>query len=186
MVAPSKGERLMPSRKISYEYTCVMYLAQQFEENMRIILFLGDQWDELPELKLTKQERKLYKDDIGQFLSEKATSGRLLHALVDAGLVRNRSAIEKVIRYRNELAHWFLVEAAFDNLDPTREQALIRRLHEMAVQFYVVLAATRSIRDQFERHSEISQQVMNKMMNEFGLHGLAREAPKLPRKKSNE
>jgi hypothetical protein len=183
MVAPSKRERMMPRRGVAYEYACVMYLAQQFEENMRVILFLGDQWGYLPELKLTRKERKTYKDDVSRFLSEVGTCGRLLNALEQAGLVKNRSALANVVSLRNELAHTFLVDADFDAMDDEKERLLIKRLHRMAVSFYGVVTVTRQIREKFERESALSQSILNQMMTDFGLPELAREAPKLERRK---
>jgi hypothetical protein len=108
MVAPKNSQRMMPPKGLAYEYTAVMYLAQQFEQNMRVIIFLGDQWGLLPELKLTKRERERFKDDTCKFLDEAGTCGRLLIALVDAGLIKNRAVLEKAVECRNELAHWFL------------------------------------------------------------------------------
>lgn len=182
MVASSKRERMMPRRSVAYEYTCGMYLAQQFEENMRVILFLGDQWGYLPELKLRPSERKKYKDDVASFLSEAGTCGRLLDALVQAGLVKDREALDRVVRLRNELAHTFLVDANFDEMDAKREKDLIHRIHGMALHLYAVVNATRRIREQFEQKSEMSQSILNKMMTEFGLPELARESPKLKRR----
>ena len=118
---------MMPTQRIAYEYACVMHLAQQFEENMRVIIFLGDQWGDLPDLKLTKKERKRFKEDTSKFLDEAGTCGRLLMALDEAGLVKDRSALKKTVEYRNELAHWFLVEADFDNMNEIAENALVSR-----------------------------------------------------------
>ena len=183
MVATAKPERMMPNRRVAYEYTCVMYLAQQFEENMRVILFLGDQWAFLPELKLTKSEKRRFKNDIGLSLSEAGTSGRLLNALEQAGLVKDRAHLAKIIQHRNELAHSFLVEADFDNLNAEREEKLIKRLHEMAFHFLAALTATRKIRSQFERESDVQQQISNKIVTEFGMPELTRESPQFKRKR---
>ena len=86
-----------------------MLLAQQIEQSMRIILFVGDKYALLPKLNLTKREKR-YFADTQSFLDLAGTSGRLLKALVDAGLMKDSQSLEPALKVRNELAHWFLVE----------------------------------------------------------------------------
>jgi hypothetical protein len=160
-----------------------MYLAQQFEQNMRVIIFLGDQWGLLPELKLTKRERERFKDDTCKFLDEAGTCGRLLIALVDAGLIKNRAVLEKAVECRNELAHWFLIEADIDNLTKDAEKALVVRLHEIAFHILIAAQASRLVRTQFENESDLNCKAQAASLTKLGVPELISERPQYKRRK---
>lgn len=184
MVAPKNSERMMPPRGLAYEYTAVMYLAQQFEQNLRVILFLGDQWGLLPELKPTPNEQRKFKDDTCKLL-DSATCGRLVRALHEAGLVENRAALEEAVEYRNELAHWFLIDADIDNLTKDTGSALIARLHKMAFRIMTAVQASRLVRKQFETEADLNHKAQLASLTKLGLSDMISENPKYRRRKKS-
>lgn len=156
------------SAAFAASYTAAMYRAQQFEHCMKVILFLGDKYDLLPKLKLTKRERERFRDT-ATFLDEAGTAGRLLIALNEAGLVKNKSSLQDAVSIRNDLAHWFLASVDFKKLTNPEEKELIVRLDNAQTRLFNVVLAAREIQSNFEKEAALKHAGFKSWMQSLGL-----------------
>jgi len=171
------------SADFAVAYTAAMYLAQQHEQNMRIILFLGDKFGLLPKFKLTAAQKRRFKDTQG-FLDQ-GTSGALLQALNDAGLVKNRKALNEAVQMRNEVAHTFLAEPDFSAITDKEEQVLISRLNKVRHKLLYIVHATREIRESFQQQAELKHQSPMQHFFKFPIFWKTDDMPRYARRKKS-
>jgi hypothetical protein len=160
MKSDIKEKNKIPS-EIAHAYTSAMHIAQLFELNLRGVLKLVDFHEWGAEIATEKQLRKF--ENSGEFIDE-ATLHVLIEALKRTGIIRNAEkvwqAFENARVQRNELAHKFLAEKHFKNLNKQAKLEIFLNLLEMTTVLRRALIICRKIRDDLE-------QVGEKRMKEF-------------------
>ena len=161
--------RLLPSREVAYAYTVAMYLAQQFETNLRAFIHTVDYhaWIEF----VLSEEQKKRVPNI-EALVERGPLGLLIENLKRNGLIREPKAIaifDRACEHRNTLSHNFLTSFDFDAVTSESEEALIERLHRMTADLYTALLISREIRGRAEERSDLEMVSLRELMAEVGI-----------------
>jgi len=172
------------SAEVAAAYTRAMHVAQQLEQSMRFIIFLGDRYALLRGLKLTRREKKKFADT-QSFLDSAGTSGRLLTALVDAGLIKHRKHLESALHVRNELAHWFLVEKCSGERSDLNHAMSVWFLEKATRQLSDALRKILSIQATLERQAEERHSDFQKFITSLKIGWTVGEREKYRRKKAS-
>jgi hypothetical protein len=130
-----------------------MHIAQQLEQSMRIIIFVGERYHLFPKLRLSRNERKKF-IDTQSFLDSAGTVGRLLTALVDAGLIKSRKDLEAALVVRNELAHWFLVQRCCGDRSRLSDAMALWLLENATNKLSRALKKVRAVQEELERQAD--------------------------------
>ena len=158
----------MPTREIAYHYSVAMHFAQQFERDLRAILWTADYHRWIDEIALTEQQRRRF-TDFGGFV-DKSTCGLLMEKLRSTGTVRGPQvwkAFDRACEHRNSLAHSFLADQAFEDLTPAKEKEITRRIQRMALDIHKALSFSKILRAQVEAMSDQEQEQSRAIMKEF-------------------
>ncbi len=142
-----------------------MYLAQQFERDVRAILWTADYHGWINEIILTAEQRRRFKDFDG-FIDE-STCGLLLQKLRDTGTIASKRAwrtFNKACEHRNALAHSFLVEHVGVQAATEGERTVIRQLRRITADLVTAVAFSRILREQVEAMSDQDHEVSRQMM----------------------
>jgi len=110
-VSTNRLKLRLPAQKICYRYAVAMCFAQQFERDLRAILWAADYHRWIDEIVLTEEQRRRFKDFDG--FIDKSTCGLLLEKLRGTATISSRKAWKafgKACEHRNTLAHTFLAE----------------------------------------------------------------------------
>jgi hypothetical protein len=146
---------------IACAYSSAMHVAQLLELNLRAILKIADFHEWGTEIATDKQLRK-YKNS-EEFIDE-ATLHVLIEALRRTGIIKNAERVwttfENARVQRNELAHKYLAEKNFENLDKQTKLEIFSSLLEMTTVLRQALAISKKIRGDLE-------QLGDKRMKEF-------------------
>jgi len=166
----SPEEHQLPSREIGYAYAVTMLFAQQFELNLRALLYVTDYhaWGE--EMTLDEPQSKRFKT-LDRFIDE-ATCGALREKFKQSKTVFHGeawSAFERACKQRNRLAHSFLAEQDFDSFTPEDETRLLSEVHSMMIDLYRALLMTRSLRSQAEHFADEEHRQMSETMKVLGV-----------------
>jgi hypothetical protein len=160
MKSDIEKENKIPT-EIASAYTSAMHVAQQLELNLKAILTIADFHEWGAEIATDKQLKKYKNSD--EFI-DKATLDRLIGALKRTGILKNAqkawTAFEAARVERNELAHKFLAEKNFENLDKQTRLEFFLSLLEMTSVIRRALAFSSKIRGDLEQLGE-------KRMKEF-------------------
>jgi hypothetical protein len=170
---PQEKDHFLPSRDVSYAYTVAMLFAQQFEQNLRAILYTADYHGWISELKLTEEEKARYKNAEG--LIDSATCGKLIEALRKTGWIKAKKAFsvfERACQHRNRLAHSFLANHDFGSPTKEKDEELIKKLHLLSYDLYDGLVITRALRKKCEVEADKVQASLNEMAKEIGMEPL--------------
>jgi hypothetical protein len=169
MEMPPPQTHLLPSRKLSYDYTVAMYFAQQLELNLRAILYTAE-YHAFIDIPLTPEQEDRYKTLEG--FIDNSTCGLLIEKLRGAIRLKDKNlwrAFDRACQHRNRLAHSLLAEQDFDALSATEEDALITELRKISMEIYKGLLISRAIREQIDRHSDADHASMKQTMAELGV-----------------
>ncbi len=162
------SDRHLPSREISYAYTVAMHFAQQFELDLRAFIHTMDYHGWLPEVPLSDEQKKRFKDFDG--FIDKSTCGSLIEVLCNTSIINNKQAFKvfrRACEHRNHLAHSYLTEQDFDHMTATNQKAIIHELGDMAGDLFRVLQISRAIRDRAEARSDEQHEISKKQMEEM-------------------
>jgi hypothetical protein len=172
------ADHLLPSRELSYAYAVAMHFAQQLELDLRAILFTADYHGWIPEIPLTNEQRKRYKNH--DIFIDTATCGLLIKALRDVSTMpdaRIWTLFDRACEHRNRLAHSFLAEHDFDHLTAAQEQLIIRQIYSMTGDLYNALHASRAFRASVEQRSDREMELSRKALEDIGVKGLDYSKP---------
>jgi hypothetical protein len=160
----------LPTREIAYHYAVAMHFAQQFEHDLRAILWTADHHRWIDEIPLTHERRRRFADFEG--FIDKSTCGLLMEMLRRTGAVKGKKvwrAFDLACNHRNSLAHSFLADHTFEDLTPAKEKEIIRRIQLMALNIYNALSFSKILRAQVEAMSdqehEQNRAIMTKLAN---------------------
>lgn len=166
---PPVKDHFLPSREVSYAYAVAMYYAQQFELNLRAILYTADYHAWIPELKLNADDKKKFKNP--ENLIDKATCGKLIAALKETKWIKKKepfSVFERACQHRNKLAHTYLTNHDFDHPTKQKDAEIIRDLYRLTMDLYGGLIITRRLRQKCEAEADKMQADANKFLEELG------------------
>ena len=148
-------ETKIPS-EIACAYTSAMHAAQQLELNLKAILKLADFHEWGAEI-ATDNQLKNYKNS-DEFI-DKAALDRLIQALKRTGILKDAqkvwTAFENARIERNKLAHRFLAEKNFWNLNKQTKLEIVMSLLEMTVLLRRALIISRKIRKDLEQLGDV-------------------------------
>jgi|GEM_PF-5752238 len=169
MPKPIITDNRLPSPELSHAYAIAMQFAQQFELNLRAVLYTAD-YHAFIDLPLTEDQKKRFKTFDG--FIDSSTCGLLLEKLRAAITVTDKKlwqALDRACTHRNRLAHSFLTEPDFDQLSPADEQAVIQELQSMTNDIYVALLFSRAIRNRVEDDSDADHESFKRTMAVLGV-----------------
>ena len=161
----------LPSREIAYAYTVAMHFAQQFEQNLRAILYTRHYLEKGADLHLTPEEIWHLKSKEG--FIDKPACAAILKKFRKSALIKGQvraafEAFNSACAYRNELAHWFLAEQNFDKMSSRKEKEILRELYEMSLGLYRAYELSSALYNHAEynadEHNGTDQQALRKMM----------------------
>ena len=178
MSESTESEHYLPSREISYAYTVAMHFAQQLELDLRAILFTADYHGWIPEIPLTEEQRKRYKNS--DTFIDKATCGLLIETLRATSTVPDEriwAVFDRACEHRNRLAHSFLSDHDFDHLTAAKEQSIIRNIYSMTADLYGALRVSRAFRAHVERRSDRELEISQKSLEDIGVKGIIPTKP---------
>lgn len=151
--ANSQEEHRLPSREVCYHYSVTMLFAQQFELNLRALLYVSDYHEWGKEMTLDEYQTKRFK--IFENFIDDATCGALLAKLEQSQTVATKhkdawGIMKRACKHRNLRAHSFLAKQDFDSLTPEAETRLILEINNMSIDLYQAVLITRNLRRQAE------------------------------------
>lgn len=170
MVSLKQPDRHLPSRDICYAYAVAMHFAQQFELNLRAILYSADYHGWIPNIELSKCEKKRFENS-EEFI-DNATCGRLISALKKTAWIKNKkvfTVFQKACEHRNKLAHYYLTLYDFDNLTKGNERKIIQELNKFAIDLYGGLLISRSIRERADVEADKLHKSLASLVEELGI-----------------
>jgi hypothetical protein len=161
--------RTLPSREISYNYCVAMFIAQQFEDELRYILDSGDYYGIIEELELTKHEKKKFKDSADWL--DKVPSGRLLIALkARLNLAEKHwEALDAAIEDRNFLAHRFLIQFDYDRMTAEKEKRIVHALYAIFRRLWQGLQIVRALRENLDGQTDQIDVHLNELLKSVGV-----------------
>ncbi len=152
---------------VASAYTKAMFYAQQIEEDLKQIIFEGEQWGLFPE-PLTSEERKRYVDT-SAFL-DKAMLGKLLLVVEKIGAAKNIRLLNRAKDHRNNLAHHFLAEAyRSKNASGGFCRNTLTKLQNMALDLRSAHSSIRFIRQQVEAYTTLHELTLEKTCENIGV-----------------
>lgn len=151
--ADGQEEHRLPSQAVCYAYSVTMLFAQQFELNLRALLYVADYHEWGAEMTLDDDQTKRFKT-IENFIDD-ATCGALLTKLEQNQKLASKhkdawETLKRSCKHRNLLAHGFLTKWDFDSLTPAGEASLLLEINNMTIDIYQAVLITRSLRRQAE------------------------------------
>ena len=166
----SPEEHRLPSRDVGYAYAVTMLFAQQFEHNLRALVYVTDYhaWGE--DMPLDEPQRKRFRS-FDRFIDQ-ATCGALRDKFKQSKTVLHKdawTAFERACKHRNRLAHSFLAEQNFDSFTPDDEARLLIEIHSMTIDLYRALLMTRSLRRQAEHLADEDHKSLSETMKILGV-----------------
>lgn len=174
----SESDHYLPTRDISYAYAAAMHFAQQLELDLRAILFTADYHGWLPDIPLTDDQRKRYKNS--DTFIDKATCGLLIETLRATSTASDERiwiVFGRACEHRNRLAHSFLSEHDFDHLTAAQEQSIIQDIYSMTADLYGALRVSRAFRARVEQLSDRELDILQKSLEDVGVEGLVPSKP---------
>lgn len=172
------ASKSLPSREISYNYCVAMFAAQQLEDGLRYILDSAEKYGLIDELELAPSEKKKYKDSFE--LIDKATCGRLLHALkkrINLPSEDHWKILRAAIENRNFLAHRFLVQFDYDSMTPQKQKEIVHDIYDMYMRLWPAVQIVRALKKSLDEETDQIDLHLDALLKECGIE---RE---LPRKK---
>jgi hypothetical protein len=161
--------KVLPTREIAYHYAVAMHFAQQFERDLRAILWTADYHRWIEEIPLTHEQRRRFTDFEG--FIDKSTCGLVMEKLRRTATVKGKKvwrAFNLACTHRNSLAHSFLADHTFEHLTPAKEKEIIRRIQRMALNIYKALCFSKILRAQVEAMSDQEHDQNRAIMKKIG------------------
>lgn len=166
----SLASKTLPSREISYHYCVAMFMAQQFEDDLRYILDSAQHYGLVDELELSKHEKKKFKDSAE--LLENATWGRLVIALkkrVNLPSEKHWEILDAALRDRNHLAHKLLVQFDYEDLTTREEEKIVQVIHEMFLRLWKAVQIIRALKRSLDSKTDRIDVSIDKLFQECGM-----------------
>ena len=145
-----------------------MHFGQQFELNLRAILYTADYHSWGKEIPLTEEQRRRFKATEG--FIDKATCGAIIAALRNVGVITANQVLnffDRACAHRNKLAHSFLSDQDFSRMTKEEESQLVKSLQQMEDDLYKAMRFSKAFRNLIETEADKDHKKLREHLGEF-------------------